>query len=71
MAWTFSRRVKVIPGVYINLGKNGISTSIGVRGAHVNFGNRGTFLQTGIPRTGIFHRQQLSFNDYEIDVWEL
>lgn len=63
MAWTFRRRVKVIPGVYINLGKNGISTSIGVRGAHVNFNNRGTFLQTGIPGTGISHRQRISFND--------
>lgn len=60
MAWSFRRRVKIIPGVHLNLSKSGISTSIGVRGANVTLGKSGTHLNTGIPGTGIYQRQKLS-----------
>ena len=33
MAWAFRKRIKVIPGIYINLSKSGISAKTGVRGA--------------------------------------
>ena len=35
VAWSFRKRIKVIPGVYINLSKSGISANTGVRGAAV------------------------------------
>lgn len=63
MAWRFRRRVKIIPGVYLNLSKSGISTSIGIRGANVTLGKTGAYLNTGIPGTGIYQRQKLSGNN--------
>ena len=60
MAWGFRRRIKIIPGVHLNLSKSGISTSIGIRGANVTLGKTGAYLNTGIPGTGIYHRQRLA-----------
>ena len=42
MAWNYRKRVKIIPGVYLNFSKNGVSTSIGPKGAKVTFGRNGT-----------------------------
>lgn len=33
MGWRFRKRIKIAPGVNINLSKSGISTTIGKRGA--------------------------------------
>lgn len=60
MAWNYRRRVKLIPGVRLNFSKNGISTSIGFRGANITFGSKGTYLNTGIPGTGLYNRQKIS-----------
>jgi len=60
MAWNFRRRLKIIPGVYLNFSKGGVSTSIGVRGASLTFGQKGTYFNTGIPGTGIYNRQKIS-----------
>ena len=60
MSWNFRRRVKVAPGVYVNLGKNGATTSIGPRGAKITMGKHGTYINTGIPCTGIYSRKKLS-----------
>ncbi|AEW01050.1 hypothetical protein A4D02_13905 [Niastella koreensis] len=59
MAWSYRKRIKVIPGVHLNFSNSGISTSIGVRGASVNFGKNGTYLNTSIPGLG-HNRQKLS-----------
>lgn len=59
MAWTFRRKIKVAPGVHINLSKSGVSTSIGPKGAKVTVGSNGTYLHTGIPGTGIYNRQKI------------
>ena len=59
MAWNFRKRVKVAPGVYVNIGKHGTSTSIGPRGAKVTFGKNGTYFSTGIPGTGLYNRQKI------------
>lgn len=59
MAWQYRKRVKVAPGVYMNITKNGISTSVGVRGASMTFGKNGTYLNTGIPGTGFYKRQRI------------
>ena len=60
MAWSFRRRIKIIPGVHLNFSRSGISTSIGVRGANMTIGSSGTFLNTGVPGLGISNRQRLS-----------
>jgi len=59
MSWGFRRRIKVLPGVHLNVGKRGVSTSFGRRGASITFGKRGTFLNLGIPGTGLYSRQKI------------
>ncbi len=60
MAWSFHKRIKIIPGVHLNLSKSGISTSIGVKGANMTFGKSGTYLNTSIPILNINNRHRLS-----------
>lgn len=60
MGWSFRKRIKVIPGVHLNLSKSGISTSIGVKGASITFGKSGNFLNTSVPVLGINSRYNLS-----------
>lgn len=63
---TFRKRIKVIPGVHINVSKSGISTSVGVNGASVSVGRKGTYLNTGIPGTGIYSRKKLSGGEKDV-----
>jgi len=59
----FRKRVKLFPGVNINLSQAGISTTIGVKGASVNIGKKGMYLNTNIPGTGFYNRTKIaSFN---------
>lgn len=60
MAWSYRKRIKIAPGLSINLSKSGISTSIGPRGAKVTIGPKGTYLSAGIPGTGIYSRQKIA-----------
>lgn len=59
MGFRFSRRIKILPGLSLNLSKSGVSLSAGVRGARINFGRRGTYGTVGIPGTGLSYRQRL------------
>lgn len=49
----FRKRIKLFPGVYINIGKCGVSTSVGVNGAHVTVGNGKTRATVGVPGSGL------------------
>lgn len=53
MAIRFQKRIKLLPGVALNLSKKGISTSLGPRGAKVTLGHGQTRVTTGIPGTGL------------------
>jgi hypothetical protein len=53
MALRFRKRLKVLPGVHANLGKQGASLSVGGRGATLNVGKRGVRSTVGIPGTGL------------------
>jgi len=55
MAFRFQKRIKVLPGVTLNLSKKGVSTSLGPRGAKVTLGHGQTRVTTGIPGTGLSH----------------
>lgn len=59
MALNYRKRKKILPGVYLNISKKGISTTIGPRGASVNIGEKGVFLNTGIPGTGFYSRKKI------------
>ena len=60
MGWSYRKRIKIIPGVHLNFSRGGISTSIGVRGASITLSEKGTYINTGIPGTGIYYRQRIS-----------
>lgn len=63
MGLYFRKRIKILPGVHMNVSKSGTSWSIGTRGAKVNFGKRGTYVTTGIPGTGIYSRTKVCDNN--------
>lgn len=50
MAWTYRKRIKIIPGVHLNISRKGISTNIGVKGASVTFGHDGTYVNSVMGR---------------------
>src|ERR1700719_417309 len=52
MGFRFHRSIKILPGIGLNFGKRGVSTSVGVRGAHVTFGKTGTRTTVGLPGSG-------------------
>lgn len=51
----FYRRMRIFPGLSVNLSKSGPSLTMGVRGAHVTVGPRGVRRTFGIPGTGIYY----------------
>ncbi|MBQ4824840.1 DUF4236 domain-containing protein [Leisingera sp. HS039] len=53
MTLRFRQTFTLFPGVRINIGKRGISTSIGVPGASVNIGWQGVRTTVGAPGTGL------------------
>jgi hypothetical protein len=59
MAWSYRKRIKIIPGVHLNFSKSGISTSIGFKGASLTFGNNGTYLNTDIAGVGLYSRRKI------------
>lgn len=60
MAFRFFRRIKIAPGISLNLSKSGVSTSIGPRGAKLTLGRRGVSQSVGIPGTGLSWRSQIT-----------
>lgn len=55
MGFRFWRRVKIAPGVTLNLSKAGASVSAGPRGSKFTVGSRGKRTTLGIPGTGLFY----------------
>lgn len=60
MAIRFRKSIKLAPGVRMNLSGGGLSWTLGPRGASIGIGKRGTYLNSGIPGTGLYMRQALS-----------
>lgn len=58
-SWNFHKRISSAPGMWINISKSGVSSSIGGEGTTVNFGKKGTYLTTSIPGTGIYSREKI------------
>lgn len=58
----FQKRIKIAPGVRLNVSKSGFSTTIGGRGASVNVGKNGVHANAGISGTGISTRKKLGGN---------
>lgn len=55
MSYRFFRRVRIAPGLTINMSKSGPSLSVGGRGGHVTLGgSRGRRTTVGLPGTGLY-----------------
>jgi hypothetical protein len=60
MGLRFRGRLRLAPGLAVNLSKRGASLSIGGRGATVNVGRRGVRGTVGMPGTGISYSEQIA-----------
>jgi hypothetical protein len=49
MSFRFSNRIRLLPGVRLNLSKSGVSASFGIPSASVTLGGRGSYLNLGVP----------------------
>lgn len=58
----FWRRIKIFPGVYLNIGKNGLSFSFGTRGLKYTIGRKRKRFTAGIPGTGLFYTKEKKKN---------
>lgn len=56
----FRRRIRLLPGVWLNLSKSGVSTSIGGKGVTVNLGKNGRRTTVSLPGTGLSYTQRSS-----------
>jgi hypothetical protein len=68
MGFRLYRRVKILPGISLNVSKGGLSLSAGVRGARLTFGQRGITRSLGIPGTGLSVRDTISAGSNHIQM---
>ncbi|WP_454783301.1 DUF4236 domain-containing protein [Legionella sp. WA2022007384] len=66
MALRFRRRITLLPGVRLNIGKKGGSLSLGPRGTSINIGKKGLFANIGLPGTGLSIRNRLDSNNSQL-----
>lgn len=59
MPLRFRRSVKLAPGIRLNFSGSGLSWTLGPRGASLGVGRNGTYLNSGIPGTGLYSRTRL------------
>ena len=60
MGFRFRRRIRIAPGIQLNIGKTGISTSVGGRGLTMNIGRGKTRTTVAIPGTGLSYSESSS-----------
>jgi tetratricopeptide (TPR) repeat protein len=59
MGFRFYKRVKLFPGVTLNLSKSGGSLSFGPRGAKLTVGSSGARGSVGLPGSGAYYTKQI------------
>jgi len=60
MGLRFQKRIRLAPGLFLNLSKRGVSLSFGRPGATVNIGGKGGPRATvGLPGTGVSYTAHL------------
>ncbi len=62
MSLRFWRRIKIAPGLTLNLSKTSGSLSFGPRGAKYTIGSRGQRATLGLPGSGLFYTTTLNSN---------
>jgi len=64
MGWRFFKRLKILPGLWLNMSKSGPSVSVGVRGLRATFRPGRTRLTGGLPGTGLSYTRELRENGH-------
>ena len=59
MSVNFRKRVKLMPGINLNISKSGISVNLGIRGANISCSKNGIYINTGLPGSGIYRKDKL------------
>jgi hypothetical protein len=58
VSFGYQRRIKLAPGLHLNVSKSGVGFSAGRRGFHVGIDSRKRpYMSTGIPGTGLSWRE--------------
>jgi hypothetical protein len=57
MGFRFRKRIKIMPGVWLNLSKSGVSTSLGGKGLTVNLKGGKAKTTVSLPGTGLSYSQ--------------
>jgi hypothetical protein len=60
MGLRFQRRIRIAPGLRLNLSKSGVGLSVGRKGAWLTVGPRGARATAGLPGTGVSWTEQIS-----------
>ena len=53
MKTRFRKKIKLLPGIWLNVSKTGLSISIGKKGASLNLGKHGARTTVGLPGSGL------------------
>jgi hypothetical protein len=69
----FQRRIRVLPGVHLNVSLSGVGVSVGGRGFHAGVTARGQrYVSAGLPGTGLSVRQYSLVNSSpRLSFWPL
>jgi hypothetical protein len=67
------RRIRVLPGVHLNVSLSGVGVSVGGRGFHAGVTARGQrYMSAGLPGTGLSVRQYSPVNSTpKLSFWPL
>ena len=59
MGFRFSKRITIVPGVRLQHQRFGNQYLVGPRGLSLTMGKRGTYINAGLPGTGLSYRERL------------
>ena len=65
MAFRFQKRIKILPGLRLNVSKTGFSWTVGTRGASVTTRDGNLTGNVGLPGTGLSYRKRLDLPEAE------
>ena len=67
MAFRFQKRIKILPGLRLNVSKTGVSWTVGTRGASVTTQDGKLTGNVGLPGTGLSYRKRLDLPEAEAE----
>lgn len=60
MAITFRKRFRLLPFLWLNLGKTGVSLTVGIKPIFFTLSKRGIAFSASLTGTGLSYRKQLT-----------